>query len=90
MFKFKNDYSKNEVKENMEDLNKLKDFSALKIYLASTDEVLRWSHGEVTKPETINYRTFRAEKDGRQNQNEKPLWKANHRSSLKVRVCRQV
>lgn len=48
----------------MEDLSKLKDFSALKIYLASTDEMLRWSHGEVTKPETINYRTFRAEKDG--------------------------
>lgn len=47
----------------MEDL-KLKDFAALKITLASPEEVLSWSHGEILKPETINYRTFRAEKDG--------------------------
>lgn len=47
----------------MEDLN-LVDFSGLKITLASPDRVIKWSHGEVTKPETINYRTFRAEKDG--------------------------
>ncbi|MGB9883242.1 MAG: DNA-directed RNA polymerase subunit beta', partial [Microgenomates group bacterium] len=32
--------------------------------LASPESILKWSHGEVTKPETINYRTFRAEKDG--------------------------
>ena len=40
------------------------DFKALKIGVASPEEILRWSHGEVTKPETINYRTQRPEKDG--------------------------
>ncbi len=40
------------------------DFSGLRIKLASPEAILSWSHGEVTKPETINYRTFRAEKDG--------------------------
>jgi DNA-directed RNA polymerase beta' subunit len=39
-------------------------FKALKISVASPDEILRWSHGEVIKPETINYRTQRPEKDG--------------------------
>ncbi|MBU6142233.1 DNA-directed RNA polymerase subunit beta, partial [Patescibacteria group bacterium] len=39
-------------------------FSALKIGVASSDDILKWSHGEVTKPETINYRTQRPEKDG--------------------------
>ena len=39
-------------------------FSALKIGVASPDDILKWSHGEVTKPETINYRTQRPEKDG--------------------------
>jgi len=43
---------------------KLIDFSGLKISLASPEAILSWSHGEVTKPETINYRTLRAEKDG--------------------------
>ncbi|MCX7881114.1 MAG: DNA-directed RNA polymerase subunit beta' [Patescibacteria group bacterium] len=47
----------------MEDLN-LVNFCGLKINLASPETILSWSHGEVTKPETINYRTFRAEKDG--------------------------
>ena len=32
--------------------------------LASTEKILRWSHGEVTKPETINYRTLKPERDG--------------------------
>ena len=40
------------------------DFVGLKISLASPEKILGWSHGEVTKPETINYRTFRTEKDG--------------------------
>ena len=40
------------------------DFSGLRISLASPEVILSWSHGEITKPETINYRTFRAEKDG--------------------------
>jgi DNA-directed RNA polymerase subunit beta' len=42
----------------------IKDFQALRIKLASPEEMLAWSHGEVTKAETINYRTFRAEVDG--------------------------
>ncbi|OGK38668.1 DNA-directed RNA polymerase subunit beta' [Candidatus Roizmanbacteria bacterium RIFCSPHIGHO2_12_FULL_41_11] len=42
----------------------LTDFSGLKIRLASPEDILKWSKGEVTKPETINYRTFRPEKDG--------------------------
>jgi len=48
----------------MRDINKLKDFDALRIYLASTEDILGWSYGEVTKPETINYRTFKSERDG--------------------------
>ncbi len=40
------------------------DFSGLKITLASPEEVKSWSYGEVTKPETINYRTLKPEKDG--------------------------
>jgi len=40
------------------------DFSALQIKLASPDIIKSWSYGEVTKPETINYRTLRPEKDG--------------------------
>ncbi len=39
-------------------------FEAIRLKLASPEEILRWSHGEVTKPETINYRTQRPEKDG--------------------------
>ena len=42
----------------------VKDFSALRISLASPDEIRSWSYGEVTKPETINYRRLRPEKDG--------------------------
>ena len=43
---------------------KVEDIQAIRIKLASPEEILSWSHGEVTKPETINYRTQRAEKDG--------------------------
>jgi DNA-directed RNA polymerase subunit beta' len=39
-------------------------FKALKISLASTEKILSWSHGEVKKPETINYRTLKPEKEG--------------------------
>jgi DNA-directed RNA polymerase subunit beta' len=42
----------------------IKDFSAIRISLASPEEIRSWSHGEVTKPETINYRRLRPEKDG--------------------------
>ena len=40
------------------------DFNAIRISLASSDQIKTWSYGEVTKPETINYRTLRPEKDG--------------------------
>src|ERR1700754_3148478 len=40
------------------------DFDAIRISLASPEKILSWSHGEVTKPETINYRTFKPERDG--------------------------
>ena len=40
------------------------DFAGLKITMASPDEIKSWSYGEVTKPETINYRTLKPEKDG--------------------------
>ncbi len=44
--------------------NGFEDFDVLKLTLASPDQMLEWSYGEVTKAETINYRTFRAEPDG--------------------------
>ena len=40
------------------------DLESIRIKLASPEEILSWSHGEVTKPETINYRTQKSEKDG--------------------------
>ena len=42
----------------------LNNFESLKISIASPDKIREWSHGEVTKPETINYRTQKPEKDG--------------------------
>jgi len=39
-------------------------YSGVKISLASPDQILKWSHGEIKKPETINYRTFKPERDG--------------------------
>ncbi len=39
-------------------------FSAIRIMLASPEKIREWSHGEVKKPETINYRTFKPERDG--------------------------
>lgn len=47
----------------MRDLT-ITDFKSLKILLANKDDIMQWSYGEVTKPETINYRTLRPEKDG--------------------------
>ncbi len=40
------------------------DLESIRIKLASPDDILSWSHGEITKPETINYRTQKPEKDG--------------------------
>ena len=46
------------------DLESFKEFSALRLAVASPEMIKDWSYGEVTKPETINYRTYKAEKDG--------------------------
>jgi len=46
------------------ELKNLEDFGTLMIKLASPDDIRRWSRGEITKPETINYRTLKSEKDG--------------------------
>ncbi|MGQ9925357.1 MAG: DNA-directed RNA polymerase subunit beta' [Chloroflexaceae bacterium] len=42
----------------------INDFNAIRISLASPEDIRGWSHGEVTKPETINYRTLKPERDG--------------------------
>ena len=39
------------------------EFSAIQIGIASPEKILEWSYGEVTKPETINYRTLKPERD---------------------------
>ena len=44
--------------------NLIADFDSIRITLASPEKIRSWSHGEVTKPETINYRTFKPERDG--------------------------
>ncbi|MCL2865980.1 MAG: DNA-directed RNA polymerase subunit beta' [Lachnospiraceae bacterium] len=49
---------------NREQGNQQLSFDAIKIGLASPDKIIDWSRGEVTKPETINYRTLKPEKDG--------------------------
>ena len=48
------------TKKNMD----LQDFDIVKLSLASPDKIIEWSYGEITKPETINYRTQRSEKSG--------------------------
>jgi len=45
-------------------LDKIVDFNAISLKLASPEKILDWSYGEVTKPETINYRTGRSERSG--------------------------
>ncbi len=47
-----------------EDRREIKDFDEISIGLSSPETILNWSYGEVKKPETINYRTFKPEKDG--------------------------
>ena len=44
--------------------NQISDFDAVRLAVASPEDILGWSHGEVTKPETINYRTQKPERDG--------------------------
>jgi len=50
--------------EPLSGLKSLSDFKSLVLRLASSEEIRKWSRGEVTKPETINYRTLKPEKDG--------------------------
>jgi len=45
-------------------ITKISDFDTIQLRLASPEDILSWSHGEVSRPETINYRTQRFEKDG--------------------------
>jgi len=51
------------IKKDVRDVN-IMDYSKIRISLASPDVIRSWSSGEVTKPETINYRTFKPERDG--------------------------
>ena len=44
--------------------DRINDYGSVRIQLASPNDIRSWSFGEVKKPETINYRTYRAEKDG--------------------------
>ena len=53
--------SKNFENQNITQEN---NFDSIKITLASPEKIKSWSYGEIKKPETINYRTFRPEKDG--------------------------
>ncbi len=55
MIQFKNENQRGQLNTN---------FEAIRISLASPEKIRSWSHGEVTKPETINYRTFKPERDG--------------------------
>ena len=43
---------------------RIQDFESISLKLASPEDILNWSHGEITKPETINYRSQKPEKDG--------------------------
>ena len=55
---------KNLVPIEINEENRPRDFEAFKLKLASPEKVASWSHGEVKKPETINYRTLKPERDG--------------------------
>ena len=46
------------------EISEAQNFSSIKITLASPEKIKSWTHGEIKKPETINYRTFKPEKDG--------------------------
>ena len=48
----------------MKQQNKEQDFDAIRVGLASPEKIRSWSFGEVKKPETINYRTFKPEREG--------------------------
>ena len=46
------------------EISDAQNFSSIKITLASPDKIKSWTFGEIKKPETINYRTFKPESDG--------------------------
>ncbi len=50
--------------DHLDAFKNILDFTGLQIKLASPDIIKAWSYGEVNKPETINYRTLKPEKDG--------------------------
>ena len=50
--------------ERLISYDRVNDYSAVTIQLASPNDIRSWSYGEIKKPETINYRTYRPEKDG--------------------------
>ena len=52
------------MSNNVNNEHELNNFESIQINLASPEKILEWSHGEVTKPETINYRTLKPERDG--------------------------
>ncbi len=52
------------MNKNLNEQTMILDFDAIRLSVASSETILGWSHGEVTKPETINYRTQKPEKDG--------------------------
>jgi DNA-directed RNA polymerase subunit beta' len=52
------------IGEQEKQITTLDNFDAISISVASPEEILSWSHGEVKKPETINYRTQKPERDG--------------------------
>ncbi len=52
------------MSENKNEVYQPMTFDAIKIGLASPEKIREWSRGEVTKPETINYRTLKPERDG--------------------------
>ena len=55
--------SKNLIKIDLNE-GRPKDIDALSVQIASPEKILSWSYGEVKKPETINYRTLKPERDG--------------------------
>jgi DNA-directed RNA polymerase subunit beta' len=59
-----NEKESNSMPESTNEIYQPITFDAIKIGLASPEKIREWSHGEVTKPETINYRTLKPERDG--------------------------
>ena len=56
--------TQSKIPVHQDSFKNISDFTSLQIKLASPDIIRSWSRGEITKPETINYRTLRPEKDG--------------------------